>query len=115
MPENLKPVLSALRKLEYQNQYSLPRLIFLNGQAQSAILNAIRRFAGGEQGIPGIDEQALVQEFTLNLTTLQATTLTAQEQKLVFDQVHANLTLTISSFLQKIEKSISRKRQFAIC
>ncbi len=113
MPENLKPILSALRKLEFRNEDSLPRLIFFNSQAQFAVLNSLRnRSEGYQQGLL-VQEAKILQLFRLNYSFLKNTsTLPVEIQKSNFYQVQKSLCSLISSIISQIENSSSRRREF---
>lgn len=113
MPENLKPILSTLRKLEYRNEDSLPRLIFFNSQAQFAFLNALRNQSNGDQErLPGM-EAKILKLFHLNYSFLtNSASLPVEKQKSNFLQVQKSLCSLISSVIATIENSSSRRREF---
>lgn len=116
MPENLKPILSTLVKIEYRNEGSLQRLAFINCQTQFAVLNAIRNHSGGEEGAPSANHKGLLKEFAQNRNALlKAGTSRTEDQKDIFDQIQKNLTHLISSFIQKAEKRLFRKMEKCIC
>jgi hypothetical protein len=113
MAGNLEAILSTIGKLEYQNEFSIQKLLYFNCLAHTTVCNS--RQASGDRGkdVGMASNSSVLTCFTRNRAGLTASlSLTEEERIEQFNQIKMALSDVVSYCIKK-ERSKSTRSRFS--